>query len=131
MMLASMLQESGGKHRLQLGGGPGHGLWQFEEGGAVHGVLCHHATSGHAMILCIATSTMCNEHAVWLKLAHNDILAAGLARLLLYTHPQALPELDAPDDETWEYYRWLWRPGKPRRDDWPANHAAARAQVLT
>lgn len=131
MMLGITLQEADGVYRVQKGGGPAHGLWQFEEGGSVHGVMTHHATKGYAGVLCASRRCMWDERAVWEALARDDILAAAFARLLLYTHPHPLPEVDASEDETWDYYKFLWRPGKPRRVDWSANHAAARAQIMT
>ena len=51
MLLAIALQESGLAHRVQVGG-PAHGLWQFERGGGVKGVLRCHTTREHARALC-------------------------------------------------------------------------------
>lgn len=131
MVLTTTLQEADGIHRVQHGGGPAHGLWQFEEGGAVRGVMHHSASRDFARAACSALKVPFVRRTIWEALPHNDILAAVFARLLLYTHPKALPDLDASEAETWAYYEWLWRPGKPKRKKWPACLAAARAQVLS
>ena len=53
-MLAMGLQESRFIHRRQLGNGPARGLWQFERGGGVKGVLEHPASAALARDICIA-----------------------------------------------------------------------------
>lgn len=129
-MLATTLQEAQAKYRFQFEGGPARGLWMFEEGGGVKGVMQHPASRSHALAICASRHLVFDRYAVWQALAHDDILAAAFARLLLWTDPLPLPRVDAPAAEGWSCYDRLWRPGKPRPDDWPANHAAARAQVL-
>lgn len=129
-LLAITLQEADATARIQHGGGPAHGLWQFEEGGAVHGVLKHHATGGHARMVCLSCHVPTDEHSVWLALVAKDVLAAAFARLLLYTHPDPLPSVDDCQG-WWDYYEGLWRPGKPRREKWDGCHALARAQIMT
>lgn len=130
-MMSIMLQESEGIHRIQIGNGPAHGLWQMEEGGGVHGVMFHSSSRDYARAVCATRHLPYDQHTVWDALARDDILAAAFARLLLWTSFRPLPSVDASDDETWDYYVDLWRPGQPRPEDWPKNHAAARAQVLT
>ena len=127
-ILAMGLQESEFKHRRQMGNGPAMGFWQFERGGGVKGVLNHPASKSKAYALCKARGVAPEAMAVWQALEHDDVLAAGFARLLLYTDPRALP---AVTDEAggWAMYLRNWRPGKPLPDTWPANHAAARAEV--
>ena len=51
MLLAIGMQESRLIHRKQIGG-PAMGLWQFERGGGVAGVLRHPRTQGHAATVC-------------------------------------------------------------------------------
>ena len=53
MLLAIGLQESRLTHRRQIGG-PARGLWQFERGGGVAGVLRHAASRDHALSVCDA-----------------------------------------------------------------------------
>lgn len=131
MMLAITLQEADAIYRVQHGGGPAHGLWQFEEGGGVRGVMTHSSSRDFARAGCSVLRLPFVRRTIYDALPHNDILAALFARLLLYTDARALPELDAPDAETWDYYERNWRPGKPHPEKWPACHAAARAQVMT
>lgn len=121
ILLAIGLQESNFLHRRQIDG-PARGLWQFERGGGVAGVLRHHATAEHARQLCIARNVKPTPRAVYDMLEFDDVLAAGFARLLLWSDPAALPgsELGA-----WSLYMRTWRPGKPHPDQWPINYKAA------
>jgi hypothetical protein len=130
-MLAITLQEADGIHRVQHGGGPAHGLWQFEEGGGVRGVMRHPASRDFARAVCSTRRVPFVLRAVWEALPHDDILSAAFARLLLWTDFKPLPGVDAPAAEGWAYYERNWRPGKPHPEKWPACHAAARAQVLS
>lgn len=124
LLLAIALQESQCEYRKQRKG-PARGFWQFEAGGGVKGVLAHTASKVHASralnALSYAPFTVTDVHEA---ITHNDVLAAVLARLLLWTDPDPLPK---PDDVTsaWRYYERNWRPGKPRPVDWPENYAKA------
>lgn len=129
-MLAITLQEAEAIHRVQIGGAPAHGLWQMEEGGGVRGVMTHPDSRDFARALCATRRQPFVQRTVWEALANDDILAAGFARLLLWTDFRPLPTLDAPAEEGWACYQRNWRPGKPRPADWPKNHAQARALVL-
>jgi hypothetical protein len=130
ILLAITLQEADAVNRVQFGNGPAHGLWQFERGGGVKGVMEHPSSRDFARALCQARKVPFDRVAVWEALVHDDVLAAGLARLLLYTDFHPLPGVDASVEETWGYYERNWRPGKPRPADWPKNLAAARELVL-
>ena len=130
MMLTIGLQESKFLHRAQVlnggGKGPARGFWQFERGGGVKGVMNHHATTGHAHRLCAERGVPWDASAVWAKLETDDLLACGFARLLLYSDPKPLPEIDDVN-AAWELYaERAWRPGKPHRETWDGYHAAAR-----
>src|SRR5699024_5570463 len=92
MLGATALQESGLATRQQYGG-PAHGLWQFERGGGVRGVLNYHTTRAHARSLCAKRHVSPTSLAVYEALPHDDVLAAGFARLYLWTDPRALPAL--------------------------------------
>lgn len=133
MLLAIGLQESALTHRAQIlaGGkkGPARGLWQMERGGGVLGVLTHRASRKPAHQLCAAFEVHPDSREVWEALEHHDILAAALARLLLWTDPLALPAVD-DDKGAWAYYLRTWRPGKPHPDRWPPNHRAAVRAVM-
>jgi hypothetical protein len=65
---------------------------------------------------------------VYNSLAHDDVLAAAFARLLLWTDPQRLPSLGDADG-AWALYLRTWRPGKPHPQTWPALYAQALAAV--
>lgn len=114
MLLAIALQESGLRERVQVGG-PAHGLWQFEKAGGVSRVLKHPQSVGYARTLCEQFNVPPTEAAVYWQLPENDELAAGFARLLLWTDPQKLPALGDVDD-AFDLYIRTWRPGDYARN---------------
>lgn len=115
MLIAIALQESRAKYRAQIGG-PARGYWQFERGGGTYGVLKHHASAAHAKRVCETLDIKAETYAVYDAIEYNDVLAAALARLLLWTLPQPLP---ATREEGWAQYIEAWRPGKPHPSTWP------------
>lgn len=127
MLLAIGLQESGLTQRVQMGDGPARGLWQFERGGGVRGVLEHPDTINLAAWACRARKVAPTAQAVWAALETDDVLAAAFARLLMWTDPHKMPN-DAAGG--WSLYLRTWRPGKPRPDTWPAFYARSCAWVL-
>ncbi|MGV2866780.1 hypothetical protein [Achromobacter sp. AGC39] len=127
LLLAIGLQESRFLHRRQVGG-PARGFWQFEQGGGVRGVLTHAATYGPARRFCAARDVAATADAVYSALEADDVLAAGFARLLLWTDPRRLPDVgDA--DTGWALYLRTWRPGKPHPHTWHALYAQAMAAI--
>lgn len=124
-LLTINLQEDPQQLRRQMGNGPARGLWQFERGGGVKGVMGHHATTGHAHRLCVERGVEWDAAAIWARLETDDLLACGFARLLLYSDPKPLPDV-TDDAGGWDLYERTWRPGRPHPEKWPANHAAAR-----
>ncbi|WP_447751835.1 hypothetical protein [Pseudomonas nicosulfuronedens] len=50
---------------------------------------------------------------MWAAIEHDDILAACMARLLLFTDPARLPAL-GDESGAWDMYLRVWHPGKPR-----------------
>ncbi|CCH09467.1 hypothetical protein [Achromobacter xylosoxidans] len=132
MLLAIGLQESRFTHRQQIGG-PARGFWQFEKGtrasrGGVWGVFLHQASKDRLAALCKARSVACDPDAIYAALEYDDVLAAGVARLLLWTDPRALPAV-GDVDAGWSLYLRTWRPGKPHPQTWPALYAQAMAVV--
>lgn len=130
MMWSIGRQESRLIHRYQkttdpYTKGPARGLWQFERGGGVRGVLTHFATRELALKLCVARGVIPTPEAVHPKLEFDDVLAAGFARLLLYSDTRPLPPLGATPHVTWDYYISNWRPGKPHRSTWDEYHNEA------
>ena len=122
LVLAICWQESGCKARRQYGHGPARGFAQFEMGG-VEGVLEHPASRAHAAALCGTLGyDPADARGVHLALEHNDVLALGFARLLLWTDPRPLPQADAAPSG-WLLYLATWRPGKPRPEKWAASFA--------
>lgn len=134
MLLAIGLQESRLEHRRQLVGnpsrpvGPAKGLWQFERGGGCKGVVEHPASRYWMWTVCKARGVELNATAIWNAIEHDDVLAAALARLLLFTDPRPLPHL-GEEREAWNLYIRTWRPGKPHRHTWPDLYAQALAAV--
>lgn len=132
MLLAIGLQESRFVHRRQIGG-PARGFWQFEKGtrasrGGVWGVFLHAASKAPLAVLCQARGVACDPDAIHAALERDDVLAAGVARLLLWTDPKALPPVgDAV--AAWALYLRTWRPGKPKPESWPALYSQAVAAV--
>lgn len=132
MLLAIGLQESRFTHRQQIGG-PARGFWQFEKGtrasrGGVWGVFLHAASKGHLAALCKARSVTCDPDAIYAALEYDDVLAAGVARLLLWTDPKALPPV-GETEAGWALYLRTWRPGRPHPHTWPALYAQAMAAL--
>lgn len=122
------LQESQLIYRRQIKG-PARGLWQFEEGGGVKGVL-HFSTTQHiAADVCEKLGVGNSIPEVYSTLEFNDILACCMARLLLYTDAKPLPEVGEVD-AMWRYYVANWRPGKPHPQKWGVNYATALELLL-
>ena len=141
MLLAIGLQESRFMYRFQkLVGrpyekGPARGFWQFERGshlsgGGVWGVVLHDASRYWLSHLCAKRNVPFDAAAIWGAIETDDVLAAGLARLLLFTDPKRLPAVDDVEG-AWNLYAFrAWRPGKPHRHTWDEFHKQARAQVM-
>lgn len=134
-LLATTLQEDPQQLRRQMGNGPARGLWQFERGGGVKGVMTHPASAEAMQALCLARGCPFAAMDIWERLETDDVLAAGAARLLYWTDPKRLP--DARDEDYpgawaaagWALYLRTWRPGQPHREFWDAHHMAARRAV--
>lgn len=132
MLLAIGLQESQLKYRRQLVGsppkpvGPARSFWQAEQGGGmVTGLLRYHDAKLRDVVhgLCAVRGVAPAARDVWDAIEHDDVLAAGLARLLLYTDPARLPGL-GDEEGAWQLYLRTWRPGAHSRGD-----AAAKASL--
>lgn len=120
-MLAIALQESALTERRQLHGGPARSLYQFELGGLA-GVLRHPATQGHASRFVQALGYADATPPELLEIMVLDsVLASGMARLNLFWDVHPLPVRSNGPDAGWDYYLRVWRPGKPRPQDWPEN----------
>lgn len=136
MLVAIGLQESRFKHRRQLVGnpprpvGPAKSYWQAERGGGmVHGVRTHPATEAIAASLYKARGVTPTNQAIWDAIENDDVLAAALARLLLWTDPYKLPAI-GDVDAAWDLYTRTWRPGKPHRHTWNEMYTKALATLV-
>lgn len=125
MLLTIGQQESKFVHRRQMNNGPAMGFWQFERGGGVKGVMQHDAVRTLTRKLCEARGYAFDAREIWAALEFDDVLAAGLARLLLYTDPKPLPAVH-DSAGAWNYYLRTWRPGKPHPATWASYHLNSR-----
>ena len=123
MMIAIGLQESRLIHRRQIKG-PARGLWQFERGGGVRGVLNFHSTHDLAKHIALDRIGKGDANSVYDSLEHVGILAAVFARLLLWTDPRSLPAIGDAQG-AWDLYIRTWRPGKPHHHTWGALYKQA------
>jgi hypothetical protein len=127
MLVAIAYQEADLRYRKQING-PARGLWQFERGGGVAGVLRHAASKHAARDVCAARGVSPDAATVYATLEYDDLLAACFARLLLWTDPFSLPALtDAK--AAWALYERTWRPGQPHPEKWWCYHRLAREAV--
>lgn len=124
-LLAIGLQESLFQHREQIRG-PARSYFMFEMIG-IEGVLRHPASAEYAHGLCRVLGYEPDLSDVYYAIKHNDCLASGFARLLLWRLPDDLPTTAA---DGWDQYLETWRPGKPRRALWPDNWRSAQEVVL-
>ena len=128
-LTAIAIQESGLTARAQHGGGPAKSFWQFEPIG-VDGVLSHPGSRVEASRLCevlcyrLTGNEPANIRLIHNAIEHNDVLAAGFARLNLWKTPHPMP---VTEDDGWRVYVDTWRPGKPDSARWPAAWAAGQA----
>lgn len=133
MLLSIAQQESGLVTRVQMGGGPARGFWQCEQGtqasrGGVWGVYLHPASRYWLSVLCGVRGVAFNPAGIYQALASDDVLAAGVARLLLFTDPAVLPSV-TDTAGGWSLYSRVWRPGRPRPETWPGYHQLAQEAI--
>lgn len=138
-MLAIQLQEAPNQEQRQVGG-PAVGIWQFEEGGGIAGVLRHPSSRPYALSVCKALGIEPTKQAVYAALqSADDVLDAAFARLLLWTDPKPLPALGDVAG-AWELYLRTWRPGAHSRGSvkqrealrrkWSINYAKAMDEMV-
>lgn len=133
LLRAINLQENPLRYEQQVKG-PARGDYQFEKGGGVVGVMTHAASKRLAEEVCRARGVAFNAESIYQAIGRDPVLAAALARLLIWTDPKPLP---AADDGTgaWSLYLRTWRPGAYERQPeelrakFKRNHAAALIAV--
>lgn len=108
-------QESRFRWTEQIGG-PARGYWMFELNGVI-GVMEHPWSREYVKRLCEIFNVAFDARAIHGQLAGNFNFACCLARLLLYTDSNALPQIGQAIT-AWLYYIRNWRPGKPRQESW-------------
>ena len=145
LMLAISGQEADFRHRWQVydakrpeAMGASRGLWQFERGGGVRGVLTHERTKTQAAEVCRMRNVAPTVDAVYNALHLDDTLAAAFARLLLWSSPRALPAV-GQEQGAFDFYLREWRPGawangstaqrETLRRKWTGYYATARATI--
>jgi hypothetical protein len=82
--------------------------------GGVWGVFLHEASNGLIKKIASQRGVAMSPTNIWQAVETDDVLAAVVARLLLWTDPKALPELGEAE-AAWQLYLRTWRPGKPHR----------------
>lgn len=141
MLLTIGLQESKFEHRWQVLNdptkkGPARSFWQGEQGGGmVTGTMTHPASKELARAACAFRGVAFTSWAIWTAIENDDVLAAILARLLLWTEPKALPRV-TDEDGGWALYlracAGAYARGTPveraaLRKKWGDNHRRVRA----
>jgi hypothetical protein len=138
LMLTAHLQEAPNREQCQLPirpgkCGPARGIWQFERGGGVAGVLRHHASRAAAVAACRALGIEPSVDGVFAALPGQvDVIDAVFARLLFWTDPLPLPAVGDVEG-AWQCYLRTWNPGaysrgtpperRKLRQKWGANYA--------
>lgn len=125
LLTAICLQESGFKHRQQVGG-PAKGLWQWELPQV--GLVLRHDVVGplarDVLAALVYTEGNAPHESIHDAMQHNDILQCAFSRLLLWPDAAPLPKRGDVQGSLATYLR-VWRPGKPHPEKWPANWAQA------
>lgn len=117
LLLASGGQESGYMTRLQLGDGPAHGLWQYEQNG-ISAVLKNPKSHGYLLGYLQSHGIVdVSAENVYQLVATDDIISCIVARLMYWDDPAPLPKF-GEEEYAWQYYFRNWRPGKPNRSRW-------------
>ena len=130
-MLAIAMQESGLRHRRQVGqdgteSGPAASFAQFEKNGGCKGVLTHRGVKDIMLKACADFNLTPTPEGLWEAMRYNDVVAGIAWRLLIYTLPKSLPQ---NPEEGWGQYLSAWRPGKPHPEKWPTIWSAAELIV--
>lgn len=125
LLMAIAGQESAWTERRQIGG-PARSFWQFELGGGVAGVF--HVAPVPIAKACEQLLIPCYPGIVFEAMAWHDVLAACMARLLLWSDPAALPPV-GDVQAGWDYYLRNWRPGLPHPETWPGRYGTSMGLV--
>ncbi|WP_082420950.1 MULTISPECIES: hypothetical protein [unclassified Pseudomonas] len=133
LLHAINLQENPKRLEQQVNG-PARGDYQFEKGGGVVGVMTHGSVKARTQEVCRARGVGFSAESIYQAIGLDPVLAAALARLLLWTDPKPMPSAD-DEHGAWELYLRVWRPGaytrqpEELRAKFKRNHAAALKAV--
>lgn len=126
MLVAIAKQESDLAHARQING-PARGLWQFERLGVL-GVTLNPKVDDLAALACREAKIACAATDILKRFEKDHVLACRFARLNLWTDPRALPPaVLAAEEQAWQTYRRVWRPGAAKDPD-SQRYADARAR---
>lgn len=115
-------QETNWAARIQSGGGPAHGYWQFQIEG-VNEVIEKQGPLANAVLKTLDIPIT----EAYAAVQYNDLVACVFARLLLWNDPAALPAWGDLAG-SFGYYNRNWRPGKPDQTRWgPAYSSSMNA----
>lgn len=134
MSLAVAFQETNVDERIQIGddGKPlprvARSWWQFERMGGVAELIAHRRAGPLLKVICDRLDIPFDRDTLHEAMAWNDLLAAVMARLLLWVDPDAIPD-EHDTASSYAYYDRRWRPGAKRPEDWPKSVAKAVAVV--
>ena len=125
LLTAICLQESGFKHRRQVGG-PAIGLWQWEMPQV--GLILRHPVVGplarNVLAALLYEPGNPPHERIHAAMEHNDILQCAFSRLLLWPDAAPLPQRGDVQGSLATYLR-VWKPGRPHPEKWPTNWAQA------
>jgi hypothetical protein len=128
LLVAIAIQESELKYRRQHRNGPARSLWQIEPTTALDCLVrCSVALEvWESMGFKLDANAWSPFGSACIALQFSDVGACAIAAGILRITPGRLPEV-GDQDGAFAYYLKAWRPGVPRKDDWPASYRAALA----
>lgn len=110
-------QESGFRDRVQIGGGPARGFWQFERVAVEDVCVRHNKDVERVMRMLEFRAGDDVVGRLYEVIGWHDVMACCLARLFLLGDPFGLPRV-GNREVGWETYVRVWKPGKPRKETW-------------
>lgn len=126
LLLTTGLAASGFRNRRDARS-QGRGYWRAEPDGVmVGGVLRAVQTRDLAVAVCDARQVPPIAERVYSALEHDDVLAAALARLLLWSDPAGLPPL-GDEAGAWACYQRHWAVDESDRRSWAIHYRLALA----
>lgn len=125
--VATALQETGGRTRVQLPSGAGRGFWQQQQN-FIADVASNPASARLYVHVCERLGVPQAPRKLYGRLTSNDTLGAALFRLGLWCDPAPLPAV-GDINGAWDLYVRVQQPGKPSRDRWSIVYPQALAAL--